>query len=463
MPKTQKSKRANGEGTFYQLPDKTWVHQITLGRKPDGSLDRKTFTGRTRGVCIDRREAYKEEKTRLETQTREADAARLELLDAAQKRGHSVEAETLFGDAFPRWLTLFKSPPNKKASTYSSYIHTYAVHLEPFFGGKMLYEITQDIVQEYYNSKQLDGARRDGKPGGLSSKTIRNHHMMLKDFFEYAAGKYKLPGNPSLRTERPTVITPNMRVLEPEEMTIFLQEVMRETQRIAILFCLFTGLRVGELLAAEVEDLDVNRQAVEIRRNVTRVKTEAIDARNLHIRVLHYDPEKKTHLVVQETPKTKNSHRLIPISDDLFMLLAKHLYYLEQANWPNPHNLLFPSVTGTYIDPKSFEIRLRAVSKRCEIRKVNPHALRHTFATRLVEQGVPLTTIMELLGHASVSTTQRYVTTLVEEKRAAMEKISVFLTPEGFAETKRLNGAKNRLKFENVRLPSWLQISPEPT
>lgn len=59
--------------------------------------------------------------------------------------------------------------------------------------------------------------------------------MILKDFFAYAIGKYKLPGNPTLSTTRPEVVQKEMRVLSPDEMRIFIEEVMKETQRIAIL------------------------------------------------------------------------------------------------------------------------------------------------------------------------------------------------------------------------------------
>ena len=89
----------------------------------------------------------------------------------------------------------------------------------------------------------------DGRNGGLSPKTIRNHHMILKDFFTYAQSKYKLPCNPTLSTTRPEVVAKEMRVLSPSEMQIFMEEVMKETQRIAILTDLFVGFRVGELLA----------------------------------------------------------------------------------------------------------------------------------------------------------------------------------------------------------------------
>jgi Site-specific recombinase XerD len=271
-----------------------------------------------------------------------------------------------------------------------------------------------------YQKKQLNGARKDGKFGGLSAKTIRNQHMLLKDFFTYAKTKYKLESDPTASTNRPEVLTADVRVLATEEMAIFISEVMRETQRVAMLVCLFTGVRVGELLALEVSDLSLNEQSIAVQRNLIRVKTESISQDNPHIKILNYKPEKKTHLIVQDTPKSKTSNRVIPLSDDLCELVLRHLVTMEKSEWPNPDNLLFPSAKGTYVDPKTFEKRLKAVSNRCEIQKVNPHALRHTFATRLVEEKVPLSVFKDLLGHSSIAITQRYTHRNSEIERDAV-------------------------------------------
>lgn len=67
-------------------------------------------------------------------------------------------------------------------------------------------------------------------------------------------------------------------------------------------------------------------------------------------------------------------------------------------------------VAETHIDPKSFEIRLNAVSKRCEIKKVNPHALRHTYITRLFEAGLDIKEIQYLAGHSTIDMTLRVYT-----------------------------------------------------
>ena len=448
-------KRSNGEGSFWQLSDRTWVYQITVGRKENGAPERKSFKGRTKAICKQRKEEWEAQQAALKSQAKK-EQRETERLEEEQKRlGHSIESETLFEEAFLEWLRLYKSPPTRKPSTYASYIDTYNTHFGPAFGAMPLYQITQDVIQEYYQIKQLNGGRMDGKKGGLSPKTIRNHHMILKDFFAYAIGKYKLPGNPTLSTTRPEVVQKEMRVLSPDEMRIFIEEVMKETQRIAILTDLFVGFRVGELLALEISDLNLERQTLTINKNLIRVKTEALSLENPNIKILNYDPEKKTHLIVQSTPKTKSSNREIAISDGLCELLVRHIFTLAHSSWPNPDNLLFPSKAGTYIDPKSFEIRLTAISKRCEIKKVNPHALRHTLATRLVEEKTPLNIVQGILGHSSIETTRKYLHKNDDVERDAITAMTDYLDMEKLSNAPRLNGAKKRAKFAGITLPNF--------
>lgn len=450
-------RRANGEGSWWQLPDRTWVHQITVGRKENGAPERKSFKGKTKAICKQRKEEWLAEQEGLKA---EAEAQRQEEVTKEETRkrlGHSQESEILFETAFLEWLRLYKSPPTRKPSTYASYLDTYNTHFAPAFGAMALYQITQDVVQEYYQKKQLNGARVDGRRGGLSPKTIRNHHMILKDFFTYAQGKYKLDCNPTLSTTRPEVVQKEMRVLSPTEMQIFLEEVMKETQRIAILTDLFVGFRVGELLALEISDLDLERQTLRVNKNLIRVKTDALSLDNPNIKILNYDPKKKTHLIVQSTPKTKTSNREIAISDGLCELLIRHLYTLAHSSWPNPNNLLFPSKAGTYIDPKSFEIRLSAVSKRCEIKKVNPHALRHTLATRLVEERTPLNIVQGILGHSSIETTRKYLHKNTDIEREAISSMTAYLSADKLNGASQLNGAKKRAKFAGIPLPDFSQ------
>ena len=160
-------------------------------------------------------------------------------------------------------------------------------------------------------------------------------------------------------------------------------------------------------------------------------------------------------MIVQSTPKTKSSNRETAISDGLCELLIRHIFTMAHSDWPNPNNLLFPSTKGTYIDPKSFEIRLKAVTKRCEIKKVNPHALRHTLATRLVEGNVLLNIVQGILGHASIETTRKYLHGNEDIEREAIGTMTDYIDTEKLITAPRLNGTRKRSKFADIQLPDF--------
>ena len=96
-----------------------------------------------------------------------------------------------------------------------------------------------------------------------------------------------------------------------------------------------------------------------------------------------------------------------------------------------------------------------AVSKRCEIKKVNPHALRHTLATRLVEEKTPLNIVQGILGHSSIETTRKYLHKNEDIEREAISSMTDYLDVEKLSETPQLNGAKRRAKFASIVLPDF--------
>ena len=309
------------------------------------------------------------------------------------------------------------------------------------------------IVRFYFEGRTWSDIARELHVVTRTVHKIKNR--ALNDFFTYAQGRYKLPCNPTLSTTRPEVVHREMRVLSPDEMQIFIEEVMKETQRIAILTDLFVGYRIGELLALEISDFNPRRQTLTVNKNLLRVSTNALSLDNPNVKILNYNPAKKTHLIIQSTPKTKSSNRETAISDGLCELLIRHIFTMAHSDWPNPNNLLFPSTKGTYLDPKSFEIRLKAVSKRCEIKKVNPHALRHTLATRLVEGNVPLNIVQGILGHASIETTRKYLHGNEEIEREAIGTMTDYLDVERLVTAPQLNGTRKRGKFADVQLPDF--------
>lgn len=175
---------------------------------------------------------------------------------------------------------------------------------------------------------------------------------------------------------------------------------------------------MGELLALTWDDVDFKKQSICISKNLERVQTYHEDGTH-----------DRTKLIVQDSAKSKKGIRTIPLQEDVFKMLVIHQQHQLDENLPNPLGLVFPSKVGTYTDPRTYQKRIAAVSKRCEILHVNVHALRHTFATRLVERRVSLKIIQNLLGHASIATAVRYTHALEDEKEKAVNRMNDIFQP----------------------------------
>ena len=310
------------------------------------------------------------------------------------------------------YIQTYKMPPAVKRTTYSSYMQTYQTQIQPFFGQTPLNAVTDADMQTYLNFLQTNG-RLDRK-GGLSPKSIYNIFVVLNAALEKARGKIIIE-NPAAGLRLPEVQPTERRVLTVEEMEIFIKEIFSERLRGAMLLSLFTGVRMGEILPLRWDDLNEKKRTIRINKDLERVQ-------------LFDDPSgKKTELILQETPKSKTSNRETPVYENIWQLLMFQRQVQLHDGQPNPQNLIFPSKRGTYTDPRTYQKRVQAVCKRCELQGVNVHALRHTFATRLMEQNVPIRTIQNLLGHSSIATTERYSHVLDDEKRKAIHRMSDFL------------------------------------
>ena len=198
-----------------------------------------------------------------------------------------------------------------------------------------------------------------------------------------------------------------------------LEELRKDPLGDMYIFALYTGLRRGEILALTWKDVDLKEHTIKVNKTLSRINT--------------YDTQKgKTELRVTE-PKTETSCRLLPIVDCLLPLLQKQKKACEKSAVSEPRfseqNLVFPSETGGYIDPGNYNRKFYKIVKRTGLPKVNPHALRHSFATRALEAGVDLKTTQELLGHSSIEITANlYTHVLMEHKRKEVEKLNSFFT-----------------------------------
>ncbi len=128
-------------------------------------------------------------------------------------------------------------------------------------------------------------------------------------------------------------------------------------------------------------------------------------------------------------PKTRSSNREVPLPKVLVKELSKlDILVKEEKLKLGPaytdNNLLFPSTTGTYIDAKNLRTSWERALKAADIPYIKFHALRHTYATKLIENGASLLTVSRLLGHSSIKTTEIYAHVLNDTKAKEVELLN---------------------------------------
>lgn len=169
-----------------------------------------------------------------------------------------------------------------------------------------------------------------------------------------------------------------------------------------ILISLYTGLRLGELLALKWKNIDFKQRVIHIEKTSCKITSNH-----------------KTYKI-QDTPKTISSIREIPISKTLENLLKELKSYQQ-----NKSEYVVCNKNFSFVDARSYQQSFYNLQKRLRISHYGFHSLRHTFATSLLENNVDIKTISELLGHSNTTITlNRYVHTNLQNKRKALENLT---------------------------------------
>ena len=277
----------------------------------------------------------------------------------------------------------------------------------------------------------------------LSPKTLRNYHMALHKCLQQAVKERLLVYNPCDAVTLPSGEKPEISVFTNDQQRALVQASYRHRYGVFIRLDLCTGLRMGELLALKWEDIDFSTAQLHVRRTINRLaKYEA------------HDGENKTEIVFG-SPKTKNSHRTIPLTRTMADELARWKQQQAQdkiraGDKYTDDGFIVTNEFGHYFEQKTFKDYYDRLLKDANIGHFTFHALRHTFATRALERGMDYKTLSAILGHYSVAfTMDTYVHSMDEHKRREMDKMDDMF------------GMQYSISVENQPYPVLCTLSPD--
>ena len=298
-----------------------------------------------------------------------------------------------------------------RGSTYYSYKNIINRHLGDL-GNKRLADITNLMVQSHLLSlKNITSGEK------LSPKILINVRNFISLVFNYAIQNRMLNYNPVQGVKMPKQVKHTARALTVEEQKR-LEIAVRECDRLlmfAVILDLYTGLRKGELLALQWNDIDFENGCISVTKQLTRHHSK-------------YDPSHPSELDIAP-PKTEASIRKVYIID---ALKSELLNYKEKViAWKEEHGLqhsdddfLFTSRKNTAIEPRRFYQYYKELLDIAGIEDATFHTLRHTFATRCLESGIDIVTVSKILGHAdSRITANTYSHLLPEYQKKEITKI----------------------------------------
>lgn len=285
-----------------------------------------------------------------------------------------------------------------KEPTYIKYRRLLDHHITPVIGGIPIQKVDASCINRLLFQKSIDG-RLDGK-GGLSPTYIRSIAFVLKSAMAYAVqnnycaplkGEIVLPARQKNKLEVLSI---------PEQIS--LEKVCFEEigeKKLGILLSLYTGVRIGEVCGLRWDDIDLEKKTIHIHHTVERIQNIGENTAG-----------EKTKLVLLDT-KSACSDRIIPLPSKLLPLLA-----IKGTGF------LIKGQVHDYADPRTIQYFFKNQLRKCNIRYVNYHTLRHTFATRCIESGMDIKSLSEILGHANVNITLgTYVHSTLEYKRTQLE------------------------------------------
>lgn len=391
MSRTRKS---NGDGSIYYDEKNSKYYAEIKWTDRNGEKHRKKFSNARKNVVKNKLEEFKRQ-----------------LLISS---GNLSATDVTFEEFATNWLNTtlkYKLKPtslNRKEVTLVNQVY-------PHIGNIPINQIThadiQDMVDALYNE-------------GLSYSTIKKAYEAVNGCIRAYRIKSAIPFNPCEGITLPANIqrsVSNIVFFNEEQRILIKEEATRRygngkpVYRLgnAIIVLMYTGLRIGELLALTWDDVDFENKTISVDKNAVVVKATPSN-------------KARYEIINQLSTKTKSGRRIIPMSATACIAMRE----IFNINGDKKH--VMSTETGTQNLPRNINRMFHSILTKTGISKgtkdlCGVHALRHTFASMLFQNGCEVKVASEILGHSDTKITENiYIHVIQQQKVKAIQDIDKY-------------------------------------
>ena len=310
-----------------------------------------------------------------------------------------------------KWMETVKRP-SLKAASFDRLERTYLTQIKDSRVGRcQLGNITSMDVQGLINEKSRT----------LSYSSLKKIYELLNGCFEYAVICREMDFNPVRAVQMPKKENLNKK---EKQMGVFSKEELTRIENVAAItyqsgevrdrhtwfFLLLanTGLRAGEAIALRWDNIDLDKGFIHVKQNASVVKCR--------------DGKENKYQVVITTVKTKTGNRIVPCNEKALQALRALQDYQKSHHIHSDY--VDCNDKGELLSQQTLPKILKAILKAADVPYRSVHSFRHTFATNLIQAGVDVKVVSQLLGHSSVKITyDTYVHMGVDRAIEAVKRI----------------------------------------